>query len=319
MNELISVVVPIYKVEEYLENCVESIRKQTYQNIEIILVDDGSPDACPKICDQYKRMDSRVRVIHKENGGLSDARNFGINAAEGKYITFIDSDDYISPDYIEYLYTILNESNADISICDLIKTSKMDEYIKNEDGKIEEFNSSEAIQTMLYAKKFSTSSCGKMYKMELFDGVEFPKGKYSEDMFTTYRVLERANKVVYGNRICYYYLRRPNSIITSNFSEKHLDVFEALHIMKQSGILKTEGEVRAYRSQIVSSMAELMEKRPPKNSEIKKIWDEAKAYRLNTITDSNAPKRVRAQAFLMLFGYDFALKVITMYYKHKWR
>lgn len=319
MDELISVIVPIYNVEKYLDNCVNSICNQTYQNLEIILVDDGSPDACPKMCEEYKKNDSRIRVIHKPNGGLSDARNCGIKEATGRYITCIDSDDYIEIDYIEYLYTLLIEVNADVSICNFIKTKNLNETRTIKDSKRIEFTSEQAIQEMLYARTFTTSAWGKMYKTELFDGVEYPARKYSEDMYTTYRLLEKAHKVVYGNQVCYYYVHRPNSILTSGFSSKHLDVFEALHIMRDSGILKSQGELNAYKSQIVSSMAELMEKKPPRNKEVQELWQEAKKYRFRVLCDSKASKRVRVQAGLMLFGYKFTEKIIIAYYRNKWR
>ncbi|MBR1540013.1 MAG: glycosyltransferase [Clostridia bacterium] len=116
-EELISIIVPVYKVEKYLDKCINSIVSQTYKNLEVILVDDGSPDSCGKMCDEWTQKDTRIKVIHKENGGLSDARNFGLDCAKGKYIQFVDSDDYIEKDMIEFLYKNLKENNADISIC----------------------------------------------------------------------------------------------------------------------------------------------------------------------------------------------------------
>ena len=133
MEDLITIVVPVYKVEKYIDRCVTSILNQTYKNLQIILVDDGSPDNCGKICDEYAKKDNRIEVIHKENGGLSDARNAGINIAKGKYIAFVDSDDYVSNDYIEYMYKILKKENAKISICELQivwKNTKIEENIK---------------------------------------------------------------------------------------------------------------------------------------------------------------------------------------------
>ena len=124
MNELISVIIPIYKVEAFLFRCVESVMRQTYENIEIILVDDGSPDNCPGMCDELALKDKRIKVYHKENGGLSDASNYGVERAHGKYIAFIDSDDYISDDYIEYLYNMLKKNDADISCCGYVETSE---------------------------------------------------------------------------------------------------------------------------------------------------------------------------------------------------
>ena len=319
MDELISVIVPIYNVEKYLDNCVSTICKQTYSNLEIILVDDGSSDKCPEMCDAYERKDSRIRVIHKDNGGLSDARNCGIREAKGTLITCIDSDDYIADDFIEYLYNLLTNAKADISICNFVKTQSLNENkIDSSDDRIE-FTSEQAIQEMLYARTFTTSAWGKLYRKILFDKVEYPIGKYSEDMFTTYRLIEKANKVVYGNKVCYYYVHRPNSILTGSFSDKHLDVFEALHIMMDSGILKSKEANKAYKSQMVSSMAELIEKKPPINEKVQELWEETKKYRFEVLCDSKASKRVRAQACLMLLGYKFTEKIIVAYYKNKWR
>ena len=172
---------------------------------------------------------------------------------------------------------------------------------------------------MLYAKIFTTSAWGKLYRTDLFYDVTYPLGKYSEDMYTTFKLLNKANKVVYGNQVCYYYLHRPNSILTSDFSSKHLDVFEALHIIHDSGVLGSKAELKAYKSQMVSSMAELMEKQPPKNKNVQEFWKETKKYRLDVLCNSNVSKRVRAQAGLMLLGYSLTQKVIVAYYRNKWR
>ena len=124
MNEIVSIIIPIYKVELYLERCIQSVLMQTYHNLEIILVDDGSPDLCGEICEDFAQKDSRVRVYHKQNGGLSDARNYGVEQAHGTYITFIDADDYVAPDYVEYLVGLLVKFDADISCCCMIKTTE---------------------------------------------------------------------------------------------------------------------------------------------------------------------------------------------------
>lgn len=159
-NPLITVIIPCYKVEQYLPKCINSVLTQTYTNLEIILVDDGSPDNCGNICDNYAQKDSRIKVIHKTNGGLSDARNKGIDIAHGEYITFIDSDDYVSNDYIEVLYNLLKENNAQMSICLPYCISEMNETIiriNNKNKKII-FNSEEALISMFYQKDFDTSA-----------------------------------------------------------------------------------------------------------------------------------------------------------------
>lgn len=319
MKELISIIVPIYNVEAYLDNCLNSIIKQTYDNLEIILVDDGSPDRCGHICDEYAKHDSRIKVIHKINGGLSDARNCGLRSATGKYVTCIDSDDYVSLDFIDYLYNLIIKKEADISICGFIKTPNMHEFFQGNEAIEKVYDADSAFATMLYARDFTTSAWGKLYIRELFKDIEYPVGKYSEDMFTTYRLILKSSTIVYGDKICYYYLHRPNSILTSTFSYKHLDVFEALHIMRGKGVLKTPQVEAAYRAQIVSSMAELLEKQPNFTQDIKELWNEAKRYRFSVLKNNNAGKRVRAQALLMLFGYHISTKVIVSYYSLKWR
>ena len=215
-NELISIVVPIYKVEKYLKKCVDSIQNQTYKNIEIILVDDESPDNCGKMCDEYSKYDERIKVIHKKNGGLSDARNAGIEVATGKYIGFVDSDDYIKEDMYENLYNNMKKSDSDISICGYIEYqegSKIVEKDLNDQTKI--YTNKDAIEKLLYNDKITDHAWNKLYKLELFkeNDIRYPKGFMYEDIGTTYLLFENAKKISYNEKIGYYYLRRENSIL----------------------------------------------------------------------------------------------------------
>lgn len=224
---MISVVVPIFNVEKYLRKCIDSIIKQTYKNIEIILVDDGSPDNCGEICDEYARSDERIKVIHKKNGGLSDARNTGIDIAKGMYITFIDSDDYVEEDYIMYLYRLIKKYSTDISISSY--------YIKDYNGKKVDLGSkyqekvlekTECISRMLCENGFAVSAWAKMYKLELFQNVRYPVGKLCEDNGTTYKLIEKCNLIAYGNQSKYVYIKREDSIMNSRFSKRKLDLIE---------------------------------------------------------------------------------------------
>ena len=162
MEDLITVIVPVFKVEKYLEKCVKSICCQTYKNLEIILVDDGSPDNCGKMCDKYAKSDKRIKVIHKENGGLSDARNAGIKMATGKYIAFVDSDDYVSNDYIEYMYKILKKENAKISICELQIVWKNTTIENNKENKVQKLTSKQALENLLYSQGIDVSAPRKI-------------------------------------------------------------------------------------------------------------------------------------------------------------
>lgn len=322
LDDLVSIVVPVYGVEKYLENCVKSILRQTYKKLEIILIDDGSPDKCGEMCDAYAARDNRVQVIHKENGGLSDARNVGIKKATGEYVTCIDSDDYVSADYVEHLIRLTKTHNADISICGLKKTDISNEKTDERDFTevVEILTPYEALIEMLYAKKFSTSVCGRLFKRSILQGIEFPLNKYSEDMFTMYKIILNANKVVFSNKMGYFYYCRPESIMTESFQKKHLDVVDALHQIKEDVIAESDHLLSAYKNQIVEVTAMILGKKPPVEYFLDNgLWAEARSYCSSVVTDKRASKRVRAQALLMLFGWRMAGSVIHTYYEYKWR
>ena len=224
--ELISVIVPVYKVEEYLDQCVKSIVGQTYHNLEIILVDDGSPDECPRKCDEWTKQDKRIRVIHKKNGGLSDARNAGLRMASGTYVSFIDSDDWISPDFYENLYCSIIKNNAQIAASGIIWAYKdhlqSDKFIYNK----QVFSSEEALSTLIQGRGFYAVAWNKLYRKTLFEGIEFPVGKLHEDEFVTYRLVGKATKLVLCQKVIYYYRQREGSIM-QEWSIKHLDALDA--------------------------------------------------------------------------------------------
>lgn len=216
---LISVIVPIYHVEQYLRRCIDSIIGQTYKNLEIILVDDGSDDGCPAICDEYARKDNRIVVIHKDNGGLSDARNVGIDIAKGEYLAFVDSDDYIHRDMYRILMKELIKSDSDVSMSTYkyVYDGKLDEQdiTYEEDYSIETMSGIQA-QYSYYSddKKLElTVAWNKLYKKELFSDLRYPKGKIFEDEFTTYKALYRSKNICLVNLPLYYYLQRNDSII----------------------------------------------------------------------------------------------------------
>lgn len=228
MEKTISVIVPVYNVEKYLRQCVQCIIEQTYEKLEIILVDDGSTDSCHKLCDDYALQDSRIRVVHKKNGGLSDARNVGIAVSSGEYIALIDSDDYISLDYIEYLYRLIIDSRADMSICQrwdvdesgnpLREGRRYEDAVINGNKKcMKEFFTNPAMDTVAW---------GKLYKKSLFNNVQYPFGKYHEDVFTTYLLIAQCSCIAIGKERKYFYRQRNSSISNRTFTQKHLDSVE---------------------------------------------------------------------------------------------
>ena len=216
-NPLLSIVVPVYKVEPYLEKCVNSILAQTYSNLEIILIDDGSPDNCGKICDDFTQKDSRVFVIHKSNGGLSSARNAGIEIAHGEYIGFVDSDDTIEPDMYEKLHHAIQRDKTDLAVCAVNYVYEDGKILKKPGlGKDAIFHFPQAMVEMNLHRLFDMATWSKLYHRNLFDGLRFPVGKLSEDYYVMFRILDRAQKISYVDATCYNYLQRKNSVTRSN-------------------------------------------------------------------------------------------------------
>ena len=227
MNPLISVIVPIYNVEKYLARCVDSIVNQTYKNLEIILVDDGSPDRCPQMCDEYAEKNSRIKVVHKKNGGLSDARNVGMAVATGEYISFIDSDDYVSDDFFECLLDVMNKENSDIAECSVVKLyedNRFDEF--SDDLSVKTYDTQDAMSALIAENPFHQHVWNKLYKTELVRDIPYAVGKLNEDEFWTYQVFGRANKVSKLNKTMYYYFQRNSSIMGVGYNIRRLDALE---------------------------------------------------------------------------------------------
>lgn len=224
----ISVIIPVYKVEEYIERCIKSVINQTYENLEIILVDDGSPDNCPVICDKWAEKDSRIKVIHKENGGLSDARNAGMKIASGELIGFVDSDDWISKEMYQFLYENMKNNGSDISACGVQMIWEDGTAVRSltSPGSCV-LDTQEAMEAIIKETKLKQPVWYKLYKTELIRDILFPVGKCHEDVFWSYQAIGRAKKVSVFDVPCYYYYQRGNSIMGNTYSLKRLDALEA--------------------------------------------------------------------------------------------
>lgn len=228
---LISVVVPVYNVEKYLDRCVESVLNQTHKDFELLLVDDGSLDNCPRMCDEWAKKDERIKVFHKSNGGLSSARNYGLDRAKGDYIAFVDSDDFVQPDYLNYLYQALKEREGDLVICDYLHFSTQNEVVAfKEDLKIlKEYDN----YTVFLDDEYLLGTCNakkivvwnKLYKKELFNDIRFPEGEIHEDTATYYKFLYLSRKTVYINNALYFYYDNPVGTMGKPFTEKRLNEF----------------------------------------------------------------------------------------------
>lgn len=227
----ISIIVPIYNVEKYLDKCIKSILNQSFEDFELILVNDGSTDSCGVICDKYKKLDGRITVIHKANGGLSSARNAGIDIARGEYIGFVDSDDYIHEKMYEILYNNAKKYNSDIVIC---KEKNVHENEENKSTykinkfKVEQFNNIEALKKLYEVRTTFVYAWNKLYKRNLFRDLRYPNGKIYEDEFITPKLIYKATIITYVELELYFYLQRNGSIVKQKFNVRKFDKVDAL-------------------------------------------------------------------------------------------
>lgn len=303
--KLISVIIPIYNVEAYLERCIDSVLSQTYTNLEIWLVDDGSPDRCGEICDEYALKDSRIKVIHKPNGGLSDARNVALDKMRGEWVVFIDSDDYVAPNHIENLLDLTQKHNAEIAIHSLSRFTEKDPPKPLEEAQSKVYNSQRALETLFYQKDFDNAACGKIYHSSLFKDIRYPKGLLYEDLATTYRLLLKAHHIAFAPVGSYYYFTRHDSIENSSFTEKKLD--SCLQIIEQ---LQKEMDnyprlAASIRSRILSFTFHILLEMPNTHSRSWKLEEIIHKYRMSVIFDRKARRKARIASLLSFFGLNF--------------
>lgn len=302
---LISIIIPIYKVEEYLSRCIESVINQTYHSLEIILVDDGSPDNCGEICEQFASIDKRIKVIHKKNGGLSDARNAGMQAMSGKYVLFVDSDDTIRTDHIEILYKLISDYNAEIAITSLImynegetpRDSKTNNIVKY-------FTRNEALLELFYQKSFDTSAWGKLYSSYLFKEIQFPKGLLYEDLATIYKVIKLSNNVIFSDYDSYLYLLRRNSIEGAAFSEKKFDsCIKVISQLEMELSNATPSLRKAIICRIISFSYHILLYIPLEQKEYRKeLLSIIRKYRKTVIFDCRSRLKTKVACVLSYFG-----------------
>ena len=319
---LISVIVPIYNIEKYLKRCVDSILNQSYSNIEIILVDDGSMDDSGVICDDYKKRDYRIKVIHKVNGGLSDARNVGIDIATGEYITCIDSDDFVSTFYLENLLRALQEGDADIStswFIDYFEGDSIPEAIQVRKQEIEVLDIESFYKKMLLQDGVEVCAWGKLYKRDLFQNIRYPVGKLYEDIPTIYKLVEKAKKIAVIPSVDYYYFQRENSIALAKFSIRKMDAINHMEQFKEFIAenypnLKEAAECR-YFSTLCNILFQIRDSQFEKQKSL--LWNEVKKYRKGVLRYKEGRKKARLAALISYGGYR-ALR-FTYSIKNIWR
>ncbi len=309
----ISVIVPVYKVEAYLPRCVENLLSQTYKDFEIILVDDGSPDTCPAMCDAYAKKYSNIHALHKENGGLSDARNAGMTAAKGEYVTFVDSDDYVHPAYLEMLMQGIRQG-ADFSVCGFTEVYDGNGIEDLDTSRISVacVNAKEGLAEILYQGFHDVSACGILLPASLARKYPFPKGKLFEDLYTTYKFYLAAETVAFIRVPLYYYFQRKGSIMGRRNEAFIHDLIESsdqlVEACRGEGALIEQAAMNKQFSnycRLILQPSELEDKHP---EQYQRIVDTLKRARLSVLLDGRARKKKRLAA-LSLFGGVTGLKM----------
>lgn len=311
---LISVIVPCYKVERYLPKCVDSILRQTYQNLEIWLIDDGSPDNCGRICDEYATKDSRIKVIHKENGGLSDARNVAIDIVEGDFLMFVDSDDWLRYDAIELMVYSAISNDADIVVSNFAFVKEHD--IKWHDAfKIKRnhivYTPKEALLDLFYQQNMETGAWGKLYKRDLWKDIRFPVGRLFEDIPTIYKTFFLSKKIVVLSTVLYYYLLRDTSIMGSAFNPRKMDAVYCSRMMLEDVINRTDDVelINAARCRYVSMCFNTIFQTQSGSKEETYIWNEIIKNRNYVLKDFRARRKTIMALLFSFLGIGCLRKV----------
>lgn len=312
---LISVIVPIYKVEDYLDRCVESILAQTYKNLEVWLVDDGSPDRCGEMCDEWAKKDECIKVIHKPNGGVSDARNAALDVLTGEYIACVDGDDTVAPDYIETMYRLVEKYGCELAMSNFVLDyeGKERKYSKEPYKEIV-YTPQEAVEDLFYQKHFDSYPWCKLFHKSLFEDFRYPKGMIYEDTYTTYQLMFRSKKIVYCNKQVLNYLVRADSYEGLPFNDlkmnSALSVFQSLGKDHADLIKPVE---KAYKCRMLSFACHLLLKTPQGYDKKYVFWDKIVKYRRTVLFDKKARNQARVAAFISYFGLNamqWAFKIV---------
>lgn len=317
---LISVIVPVYKTEKYLDRCIKSIINQTYKNIEIILIDDGSPDSCGRICDSYAEKDKRIKVIHKENGGVASARNTGLDNICGEYAAFVDSDDYVTEDYIEYLYSLIKKDNTDISVCSYKSVYANGTEIHNANTMLckQIFTQKEAMEHILYDTD-GTMLWGKLYKASVFDGIRCPIGRNFEDVAVVFQLYGKVDRLSVGNAEKYFYMIRENSITSEIYSPMFLDHIVSTeemtdYISKKFPELQSACNRRIMYAYVNVLRREVFSENRDKELE-KRIVKRVKSIKNDILKNPKCSKRDKCAVLSLTFGVGFFRFAWNLYAK----
>ena len=317
-KELISIIVPVYNVEKYLKKCVDSIVNQTYKNLEIILVDDGATDNSGKICDELVELDNRIKVYHKKNGGLSDARNYGVERATGDYIGFVDSDDYIDAEMYEKLYEAIKKENVDVAECNLkiVYPEKTDLFTDQKYYQI--CNKQEYLEEYLKIEKIFGSACVRLTKADIARKLKFPVGKLYEDTYYAYDLIGIVDKYVIVDNPYYNYLMRENSITNAKFNPRIFDLIEIVekfhtNVYKNYPSLKEAADCRKMYAYFSVLNSILLEEDFKNNSFYKQIIDYFKEEYTKLLRNKYITRNRKLSILLIKFSINLYRKVLLRY------
>jgi len=298
-NKLITIIVPMYNIEQYIEKCVCSLKNQTYKEIEILLINDGSEDGTQVISEKYVKSDSRIRLINLEHKGTSICRNIGIKEAKGEYIAFVDGDDTVSDDYIEFLYRCIQNSEADISVCKFRYVYK-DEDVDFKDKKtaIQVYSGLEALGMLLYQQYFISSPCAKLCKKSLYSDILFPEGMLAEDVATIYKLFAKADKVCYCNAQKYYYYQRAGSSVNKDYDLRNKDYLFHCNKIVEYVLKSHENYYTAAISRRYSACCQILSETSKKSKLYEEVIYILKNDRKIILEDRNARRVNRIAALL---------------------
>lgn len=306
---LISVIIPIYNVEQYLRRCLQSVAKQTYQNLEVLLIDDGATDSSAQIAAEFADQDDRFHLIRQQNAGLSATRNRGLEAMTGEYVTFIDSDDYVTPDYVEYMYQLLADTNfeAPMALCSLMDVfSTTGRQQDMGDGSRQVLTGKECIEKMCYHDLVDTCAYAKLCRAGMYDQVRFPVGKLFEDIATSYQLFMQAPQVACGFEPKYFYFIRPNSIVTAGFKESKLDLLEMTDQMAKDVVAKYPDLAAAtQRRQVYARFSTLNQTldAPNATSVRKQLIAYIREHKKAVLADPKTPRRDHLAYLMLAMGF----------------
>lgn len=319
-NELISIIVPVYNVEKYLEKCVDSIINQTYKNLEIILVDDGATDSSGKLCDELAKIDNRIKVYHKENGGLSDARNYGVEKSTGEYIGFVDSDDYIDAEMYEKLYEAIKKENVDVVECNLkiIYPDRVELFTEQKYYNV--YTKQEYLEEYLKIEKIFGSACVRLIKSDIAKKLKFPVGKLYEDTYYAYDLIEKVDRYVIMNNPYYNYLMRENSITNTKFNPRIFDLIEIVEKFRKTTYenypgLKEAADCRKMYAYFSVLNSILLEENYRDNEYYSEILSYFKRNYISLLKNKYINRNRKLSVILIKLNIDLYRKVLMKYKK----